>query len=147
MSNLRISYAAPRSDAFKALRDDCGWGDITRAQAQLALTRSLMTAACYEGDTLVGFARLVGDGVLNIYVQDVIVTPLARGRGIGRMVLRALISKATDHYDGAATLGLMAASGKRDFYARQGFRVRPNNAQGPGMSATCSQLKQTKQQW
>jgi ribosomal protein S18 acetylase RimI-like enzyme len=42
---------------------------------------------------LVGFARAVTDGVLRAYVEDVIVAPDRRGRGIGRAVLDRLLQE------------------------------------------------------
>lgn len=135
-----ISFATPDAAQFKALRDDCGWGHLPLAHAQAALLGSLMTASHYEGKTLVAFGRAVGDGILNVYIQDVIVTPTSRGRGLGDAIVQTLITRLTRILPGSATVGLLAARGRAGFYARHGFELRPGPSTGSGMSASASRL-------
>ncbi len=58
-----------------------------------------------------------------------IVLPEAQGRGIGREILRRLLARCAAA--GISDIQLFAARGKADFYAAQGFAVRPADA--PGM--------------
>jgi GNAT superfamily N-acetyltransferase len=43
------------------------------------------------GDRAVGMGRLVGDGVMYFYVQDLAVEPGYQGRGVGQAILDALL--------------------------------------------------------
>jgi GNAT superfamily N-acetyltransferase len=43
-------------------------------------------------DTLVGFTRVLTDGIFKAMVFDVIVAPARRGEGIGRMLLEAALA-------------------------------------------------------
>jgi GNAT superfamily N-acetyltransferase len=83
----------------------------------------------------VGMGRLVGDGYLYFYVQDVIVEPKYQGLGIGKEIM-TYISRyiETNGLPGTSvTVGLMSAMGKEGFYEKLGFTARPNEGYGAGM--------------
>ena len=88
-----------------------------------------------NGHEVIGMGRLVGDGVLYWYVQDVYVNPLYQGKGIGKEIMR-LLSKYIEKNslpNTTVTIGLMAAEGKCGFYEKLGYFVRPAEGFGPGM--------------
>ncbi|MEL7465136.1 MAG: GNAT family N-acetyltransferase [Pseudomonadota bacterium] len=104
------------------------------ATAQAALAASLGGATAARGGALLGFGRIVGDGVLNLYIQDLIVAPEARRAGLGGALLSVLTGEAERIAGGApALLGLFAAEGREAFYARQGFTSRPAPGYGAAM--------------
>ena len=45
------------------------------------IDRAYLAVAALDGDRLVGFARVVSDGVLHGSVHDVVVDPACRGQG------------------------------------------------------------------
>lgn len=87
-----------------------------------------------RSDELLGFGRVVGDGVLYFYVQDVIVVRGARGKGVGRLIMGRLMVRLREIAPAGATIGLMSAAGKEGFYERFGFVTRPSDAHGAGMT-------------
>lgn len=122
---------APPPEAFKTLYDGTGWGPRERDASfyAAALAGSWACCAAWEQGRLIGFARLISDGHLHAYVNEMIVLPEAQGRGIGREILRRLLAHCAAA--GISDIQLFAARGKADFYAAQGFAVRPDDA--PGM--------------
>ena len=62
----------------------------TADQHERAFRNSIVRLA-FDGDKLVGAARAITDGVRCAAVFDVCVLPSHRARGIGRMVMRALV--------------------------------------------------------
>ena len=62
----------------------------TAAQHATAFRNSVVRLA-FDGDKLLGAARAITDGVRCAAVFDVCVLPSHRGRGIGRMLMRALV--------------------------------------------------------
>jgi GNAT superfamily N-acetyltransferase len=66
----------------------------TREENERILDRSLCFGA-YEDGRQVGHARVVTDGVVFGYIGDVFVVPEARGRGIGKALVQAIL----DHPD------------------------------------------------
>ena len=84
--------------------------------------------------------RLVGDGVFNVYIQDVIVKPSHRGKGLGQNMLTTLITHMKNRLPTTCTVGLMAAYGQDGFYTRFGFTPRPHSKAGAGMTASLEDL-------
>jgi GNAT superfamily N-acetyltransferase len=138
---LRIEHRLPSAAEFKALRDTAGWGEISLSKAQKALAYSLHGNTAYDGTVAVGMARLLGDGVMNAYIQDVVVAPPYRGRAIGRTLISSLIKDMQGFIPADCGIGLMAAHGCEAFYSSFGFIHRPNNVYGAGMFAKLSDLK------
>ena len=137
---ITLTSKPPVTKAFKALRDSAGWGEISLAQAELALAQSLASVSAYKNGRLIAMARLIGDGVLNAYIQDVVVAENHRGQGIGRAILTWLIVDMRRDLPLSCTIGLMAAKGQEGFYQSFRFIPRPDTDYGAGMFATLADL-------
>ncbi|WP_370674533.1 GNAT family N-acetyltransferase [Pleomorphomonas sp. PLEO] len=134
MATIELSALPPTAEDFARLRAACGWGAIDLAIAERALAAGLISVVARDGTCLAGFGRVVGDGVLYFYLQDVIVHPDFRGQGVGRMVVEALLAEVLRRAPIGATIGLMAAEGKEGFYEKFGFTRRPTERLGAGMT-------------
>lgn len=131
-----LRHEAPKASDFKVLYDSTGWGSPDRDVQDYAraLAGSWRVVAAYASDAagqprLVGVARLISDGVLHAYVNEMIVHPDAQGQGLGSRLLKELL--ALCHAAGITDIQLFSARGKRGFYERHGFVARPD--EGPGM--------------
>ena len=107
----------------------------TEEQAKRAISRQLYSVSAYEEENLVGIARLVGDGAIYWYVQDVWVLPAYQRKGIGSAMVRMLIRhvKQSSLPGTNVSLCLMCAKGKEGFYEKLGFAQRPHAWEGAGM--------------
>lgn len=120
---------------FVRLRTDAGFMATPIEQAEKALANSLYCVTARWNGQVVGMGRLVGDGVMYWYLQEIIVHPDHQGKGIGKSIVNRLL----EHIRTAAmpgtrvTVGLMAAKGKDAFYEQFGFFRRPNESCGAGM--------------
>lgn len=83
-----------------SLYESVGWTNYTQRPEMLrdAYAHSLLTLAAYEGDTLVGVVRAVGDGYSVVLVQDLLLLPAYQHRGIGTALLRAVMEHFPDVY-------------------------------------------------
>lgn len=124
----------PSAAIFAQFREKCGWGMVSDDLAKIAISNSLVFITAYKGDELVGFGRVIGDGALNYYIQDLIVEENARGLGIGRAIMKELLAGIAGRACDGATIGLMAAAGKETFYEQLGFVRRLNTQYGAGMT-------------
>ncbi len=120
---------------YLELRDSVNWKKITKEQAKTALSRSLFTVCAYKDGMPVGMGRIVGDGVIIDYIQDLVVRPEVQFCGVGRMLIQSLIGyvKKSKLPDSEIMLCLMCAKGKEKFYEKFDFIPRPTTDLGPGM--------------
>lgn len=134
MTSARLSVDAPEPAAFIALRAACGWGEIAPDVAAAALSDSTLHVTVHDDGTLIGMGRVVGDGALYFYLQDIIVAPSHRGQGLGRAIVDRLLEGIAPLARPGATIGLMAAKGVEPLYHSAGFTIRPNDRLGSGMT-------------
>jgi ribosomal protein S18 acetylase RimI-like enzyme len=69
----------------------------------------------------VGMGRAISDGVSDAYIQDLVVLPGYRRRGIGRAMLARILAVCRER--GIGWIALIAEGGSGDFYRRHGFSV------------------------
>jgi len=129
---IDIRSEIPAGDQFWQLFRMSGWNEIYRLSSEeliQALEASWYVLSAYEGNQLVGFGRLVSDGVLHAMIYELIVLPEYQGQGIGGQILEKLVEKCQEA--GVRDIQLFCAVGKREFYEKRGFVARPKDA--PGM--------------
>ncbi len=122
-------------EEYLNLRSQVNWKPLTTAQARLALKNSLYVLGAYEKGRLVGMGRIVGDGAVICYIQDLIVAPNLQGSGLGSALLNRLKTyvESLRLPDTEMMLDLMCAKGREAFYEKHGFLARPTEHLGPGM--------------
>ena len=98
-------------------------------QTALAMEHTLFRVSVFDGDRIVAMARMIGDLGLDYYLKDVIVRPEYQHRGIGKLLIRELLSfirqngiQGTDIFT-----ELCAMPDKIPFYEKFGFSA--NEAQ------------------
>ncbi len=122
----------PSAEQYFALFETTGWNRIYRASAEeliLVVKNSQFVVCAYEGQKLVGFGRVLTDGVLHAMIYDMIVHPYYQRLGIGTQILNRLIAWCKENK--IRDIQLFCARGKRGFYEHNGFFARPDEA--PGM--------------
>jgi GNAT superfamily N-acetyltransferase len=127
---LIFKETIPDKHAYYDLFVTTGWKSTATAEdlAQ-ALHNSWKVVAAYDQDQLVGFGRIVSDGILYAMIYDLIILPSYQGKGIGKEILERLLAHCKTQ--GVQHVQLFCAKGKRLFYEKFGFNVRPADA--PGM--------------
>lgn len=122
-------------DTYFSLREQVGWVKLSKRQAQNAINNCLFNVSAYIDDKPVGMGRVVGDGAVVSYIQDLVVLPEAQKQGVGSAILNRLIEyvKSITEDDTTMMLCLMCAKGREDFYIKHGFIARPTDSLGPGM--------------
>lgn len=136
MKHERVSYknTLPEKDQFFSLFESTGWNKTYRLDAEQlhqALQHSWCSVSAYDGDRLVGFGRVLSDGILHALVVELIVLPNYQGEGIGRRILSELVTRCKS--SGIRDIQLFCAKGVTGFYEKQGFVKRPDDAPGMGI--------------
>ncbi len=131
MEIMNIEYRLPSLSEYNKLRSVVGWDGADEQAASEALRHSLFSVVALDGDAVIGCGRVVGDGGLYFYIQDLIVHPDYQHRGCGKLLMTELMSFVKKKARSGAFIGLMAAEGLGKYYESFGFRERHPKA--PGM--------------
>jgi len=131
---LEIKYLnkVPNKEEFYLLYETTGWntkGTYSSDELYKAISNSWYLISVYNNEKLIGFGRIISDGVYQTFIVDMIVHPEFQNKGIGSKVLNLLIEKCK--LSGIKWVQLSCAKGKKDFYKKLGFQERPID--GPGM--------------
>ena len=127
-----IADRLPTLDEYLALCEGVGWSKyVNRETARVALSNSLCAVVAEQDSRCVGMGRIVGDGALFFYIQDVVVEPSLQGQGLGQKLMIRLMQWLDDNAPDRAFVGLFSAKGKTPFYERYGFSAAA--IEGPGM--------------
>lgn len=119
------------ADEFAALRVAVGWSSIPPEVAERALANSLHVVGLRHRGRLVGLGRIVGDGAMRFYIEDVAIVPELQGQALGRRVMDALVAWLDQNVPPCGKTYLMAAEGSVGFYEHYGFERRGDGE--PGM--------------
>lgn len=131
MNNFKIEKRKITLREYQELRSTTDWPPLEDEQLEKALDHDLFSVCVLEKDKTVGMGRVIGDAAIYFYIQDVIVHPDYRGKGIGKLLMDTIESYLKKEAGDNAFIGLMAAEGVKDFYRQYGFSERPLNR--PGM--------------
>lgn len=129
-TEFRIVEAIPDATAYAALRVAVGWNLLPVEAMERGLQGALYSVCVYWGEQLVGFGRILGDGGIYFYLQDVIVVPAFQGRGLGQRIMEKLMGFLQANAQTNAFIGLMPAKGAEEFYLKYGFERRPEGRAG-----------------
>ena len=109
---LRDAAGLYRLAEWVGPEDDCAF-------LGTALENSCAVAAAYDTGHLVGMGRALGDGVSDAYIQDVVVDPDFRRRGVGGAIVRTLVAELKRR--GVDWIALVGEPGTEEFYRSLGF--------------------------
>lgn len=121
----------PTVSEYLNLRNEVGWWDTEKEMTEKALNNSLYSIVAVEGDKTIGVGRIIGDGGLYYYIQDLIVHPDYQNKGIGKRLMKELMNYIDKHAANGSFIGLMSAKGYAEIYESFGFKAREVDA--PGM--------------
>jgi GNAT superfamily N-acetyltransferase len=88
--------------------------------------------AKYKKKTI-AFARIVGDGKLCFYIQEVIVHPDHQQKGIATNFMKYIFEYFKNNAVKRSYIGVFSGKGLEKFYKKYGFWERPTGEMGPGM--------------
>ncbi|AYA75950.1 GNAT family N-acetyltransferase [Bacillus sp. Y1] len=130
---IELDELSPAKEDFIKLHQTTGWnakGLYTYDQLYTAICNSWYSISIYHNRKLIGFGRIISDGIYQTLICDVMVHPEYQGQGIGKKIIEALLKKCEG--EGIKWVQLFCAKGKQEFYHKLGFISRESEA--PGMS-------------
>lgn len=131
---IRITTNTLNTKEYQSIRATTGWAFHNDKAIDKALQNDLFSICAYDKDKLVGIGRVIGDGAIYFYLQDIIVIPAYQKQGIGKVLMKNIENYLSIHTNENSFVGLMAADGVKSFYEKYGYKVRPESK--PGMYKT-----------
>lgn len=108
---------------LKQLYQEAGWWapayDFDPGFLNAIVTRSAVFMGAILEKKLIGMGRALSDLVSDAYIQDVTVLKAYRGKGIGRLIIQALVRELRQN--GVDWIGLIAEPETARFYEAIGF--------------------------
>lgn len=119
----------PTAREHRAIAEAVGWSHAFAWDTlPQSLANSRLGAVALVGGEAVGMGRVVGDGVIYWYIQDLAVLPTHQGQGIGHALLATLLDGIAHLAPTHAFVGLFATPDGMPLYERFGFT--PGDMQG-----------------
>lgn len=127
----QVVECIPTVEEYLALREAVGWERLDEQITARALANALFTVCILHQGKVIGCGRVIGDGGMYFYIQNIIVLPAFQGKGLGKRLMETILAYLEEHALPGAFIGLMAAKDVSSFYTQFGFAVRP--PERPGM--------------
>jgi len=128
-----LENTKPSPSEFAKLRAKVGWDETDFQMAKTSLENSLFHVTARIDTKLVGMGRIIGDGSMFFYIQDLVVDPEYHNLGIGNGLMLEIESYLSKVAKKGSTIGLLSAVGKETFYARYDYLKRTGSPFGCGM--------------
>jgi len=129
---MEYTEKCPVIEDYYLLYLETGWNEnlrLNKKEVAKAVQRSFITISVYQQTQLIGFGRVISDGVVYAGIYDVMVKPEFQHHGIGSEIVKRLIKKCQSA--NIRSIHLFAAKYAESFYQKLGFVNRPLDM--PGM--------------
>jgi len=117
---MRYEFDAAVSPAAIAnLRQSVGWNRMENDLADARL-HNTFHLCCFDKERLVGYVAVVGNGVTDAYIQDLMVHPEYQQQGISRELMQRTLARL--HTDGVYMVSVIYGNAElQRYYEEFGF--------------------------
>ena len=132
---IEIKENINNAEEFNYLYDAVGWASYDIETTKKLLKYTLYSVSVYDNNKIVGYGRIIGDGIVFLYIRDVMVEPKYQSNKIGTKIMNKLLEKTKEikKENPYAKVYLGASKGKEDFYRKFGFITRKEAQLGEEM--------------
>lgn len=120
-ASYKVVSRTPTIDEYMQLRAAAGLSAFSAEAAAKGLAGTIFAVVLEQDGRLVGMGRLIGDGGCFFQIVDIAVTPSDQGRGLGKMIMAALMEHVTGQLPATAYVSLIADVPAHKLYAQFGF--------------------------
>ena len=131
LNQFRIEKNKLTVEQYQILRKTTGWDLINDVPVSIALKNDLFSIGVFDDQAIIGMGRVIGDGAIYFYIQDVAVLPEYHKQGVGSLIMDHIENYLNENTNKNSFIGLMAAKGVKEFYKKYHYLERPSDR--PGM--------------
>jgi ribosomal protein S18 acetylase RimI-like enzyme len=121
---IRIVDKWPQNEIMQLYKAGGWWKDTYDASSIKKLIKSSFAFAVAINNNskkAIGMGRLISDGISDAYIQDLVVKPAFRKKGIGKQIALTLINYCKKR--NISWLGLISEPNQEGFYTKLGFKI------------------------
>jgi len=147
IEKLSFREEIPEVEDYWMLFATTGWNreyQFSKEELDEALANSWYAVSVYDSEKLVGFGRVIADGIHHALIADLIVEPGYQDKGIGRRILERLVKRCMEAR--IRDIQLFATNGKGPFYRKCGFIYREPDAPGMEYNIEAAGLEDSPQE-
>jgi len=131
LKKYKIENNIPTLEEYKCLCESVGWTNYMNFEVvETSLKNSIHCITVKDDEQIVGMGRIVGDGAIYFYIQDIVVHPDYQKNGIGNEIMNILVEYLKTNAPDKEFVGLFASQGKEPFYERYDFKNFSPNMTG-----------------
>lgn len=132
---INVKENVNNAHEFNFLYDSVGWGHYDKDITKIALENTVYSVSIYEDNNIIGYGRIIGDKVIFLYIQDIMVKKEYQNKKIGTKIMNLLLDKVLEYKKINPNLRvyLGASKGKEKFYEKFGFISRKQADLGEAM--------------
>ncbi|MGS2616081.1 GNAT family N-acetyltransferase [Micromonospora sp. LZ34] len=116
-----VRIETPSVEVYRHLRVAAGLSAKSVAAAAAGVDGTWHAVVVHHDDQPIGMGRVIGDGGTAFQIVDMCVLPEHQGRGVGRMIMNALMERLLDRAPSTAYVSLIADGAARHLSAKYGF--------------------------
>ena len=121
MTSYHLRAQTPSVADYIRIRLAAGLSRKTEAAATIGLKNSLFAVTVFDGGEPISLGRVIGDGGCFFELVDIAVVPEHQKKGVGKLIMDALMTYIYEHAPESAYVSLIADHGTPDFYKKFGF--------------------------
>ncbi|MDN7891458.1 GNAT family N-acetyltransferase [Burkholderia cepacia] len=117
-----VRHEVPLVSVYIDIRLAAGLSRKSEQAATIGLKNGLFSVVAYCDGVPIGIGRVIGDGGCFFEIVDIAVLPAHQKKGVGDLIMRALMGYVHENAPPTAYVSLMADHGTPKFYERYGFQ-------------------------
>ncbi len=117
-----VVLRTPSTEEYLHLRAMAGLSPFSEEAASKGLPGTVFSALVLCEGSAVGMGRLIGDGGCFFQVVDIAVHPEHQGRGLGKMIMKAIMGHIESELPASAYVSLIADVPANTLYEKFGFK-------------------------
>ena len=135
MNDIQYEEKIPTPDEYNYIADSVGWGTTENQIIEIALNNSLYSICAYDGDKIIGYGRIIGDKMMFLYIQDIMVLPKYQSQKVGSHIMEKILKKVKElkKLNPNIRTYVGPSKGLEGFYKKFGFISREGADLGKGM--------------
>ena len=121
MTGYELSAGTPGVDDYRRLRLVSGLSEKTQTAAEAGLPNTWFAVTVTRDGRTIGMGRIIGDGGTAFQIVDIAVEPEHQGKGLGKLIVAALVDHLRANAPASAYVSLIADGDAQYLYAKYGF--------------------------